>query len=84
MSCSMKISFRFLHTSRFCFRNVVIRRPVKVLNVPSTEYPIPTDPKETAVTTKDILNRDVPAVIDKPEENVIPYEKLKVNDGRFT
>lgn len=80
---SLIVTYRFIHTGPVCFKNIVIRKPIKVLNLQTNV--IETGSVNHMKTVQRNSNEDlVPAIIKKPEENVVPYRKLPKYDSRFT
>lgn len=75
-----------IYFSRLYSKNVVFRKPIRILKSPNQESVIPplleVDGKPSALGLPKI--NEVSAFIKKPEGNVVPYEKLIKNDGRFT
>ncbi|XP_055939381.1 rRNA methyltransferase 3, mitochondrial-like [Argiope bruennichi] len=94
MSVSMSIAFKNLssltrNSCRLYSKNVLRRRPVRVLNVPSDETLQPVQSENFAskfqLTRENV--KDVVVEFPKDQESgliVPPYEKLQKNDPRFT
>lgn len=84
MNKAMINTYRFIHVGKTCFKNVVIRRPVKVLNL-RTEKTVETInvPRIQSLKYASKNETALPAIIKKPEENVVSYEKLSKYDSRF-
>ena len=79
----MVIACRFIHVSKSYCKNIVIRKPVKVLNLPP-EQVVETVNVKSWQSLKTIDKEvDAPAIIKKPEENIVSYEKLSKYDKRF-
>lgn len=66
-----------------CSKNVVIRKPVRVLNVPTENVVEALNINHNRILKKAAKETDVPAIIKKPAETVVSYEKLPKYDSRF-
>lgn len=80
---TMMITYRFIHVGKTCFKNAVIRRPVKVLNLPAKKTVETINVPRIKSLKNASKGESVPAIIKKPEENVVSYEKLSKYDSRF-